>query len=305
MTHRHCFTCRHAVHLTLVERQVLEPQLKEHGLAGPFYGACIYQQPHTPLVVNRYLNKRIDDCSYWSEGFYWEPAGAPCPQCEQGSLVVQRTWNDGQGHIHIVCSRYPDCSYYAPGVYVADSCPSCDGPLVLTADDQLICYCERCQQWMPVLVTLASRPFLLNLRGRCLHGLTYGTCRACAQSKVEHLSGVEQQLERSAQRTMYLMLQEERAEAELERVRFQRAERERAEAEQKRHNTAYFDQENDIIWIPPSEEDDTVDFDLEESFQLLVEEHAEYCANWARSDDEGWFYTDENIEEYSPHGMRG
>jgi DNA topoisomerase-1 len=64
-----------------------------------------------------------------------KPPLAKCPECEPGELVERR----GKGRAFYGCTNYPNCTFTSLQMPVSESCPSCQGLLVVSKKDQTKC----------------------------------------------------------------------------------------------------------------------------------------------------------------------
>lgn len=85
------------------------------------------------------------DCDYMTSADFDPGTDVPCPECEQGKLV-QKT--SRFGHSFYACDAYPACKFSVPLPPVAESCPTCNYPLLLrkktAAGERLICASNEC-----------------------------------------------------------------------------------------------------------------------------------------------------------------
>lgn len=278
MPEKKCFNCKFFVSLSEAEKQLYKQKLANHGLHGNFFGACTYGNRTTNFIINRYINYPVKHCPYYQQGFYAERIGMACPQCKVGDIVIRRPGKNGKTIIIIGCSRYPTCTYTASSLRLCKPCRYCHVPLVLTAGEQLICHCPRCKRRGTIPLTLESRPHIFTVNGNCLHGSVEEDCSICQRSNNELRNLVDIELAQVVVRTQRLMKDEaEYTDSRSERTYVR--------------NSSYdsFDEDNDIIFIPP-EEGDLQDEDYSEERELLYQELSEYSEDWSRSNEEGWFY---------------
>ncbi len=85
------------------------------------------------------------DCDYMTAADFDPGTNVPCPECGKGHLV-QKTSRYGQSFY--ACERYPDCRYSVNLPPVAESCPECGFPILLSrktaAGTRLICAQDTC-----------------------------------------------------------------------------------------------------------------------------------------------------------------
>lgn len=85
------------------------------------------------------------ECDYMTAADFDPDTDVPCPSCQQGKLV-QKT--SRFGHSFYACDSYPKCKFSVPLPPVAESCPSCNYPLLLrkktAAGERLVCGSDDC-----------------------------------------------------------------------------------------------------------------------------------------------------------------
>lgn len=85
------------------------------------------------------------DCDYMTSADFDPGTDVPCPSCGTGKLV-QKT--SRFGHSFYACDGYPTCKFSVPLPPVAESCPTCNYPLLLrkktAAGERFICGNNEC-----------------------------------------------------------------------------------------------------------------------------------------------------------------
>ena len=88
---------------------------------------------HSPLVIKTGRYGKFIGCSGYPKCRYIEPlekpldTGVECPQCHQGNILKRKSRN---GKVFYSCSEYPKCNYALWNAPIAESCPSCNWPIL-------------------------------------------------------------------------------------------------------------------------------------------------------------------------------
>jgi DNA topoisomerase-1 len=97
------------------------------------------------LVIRFGRFGKFISCSNFPTCRYTEPIlekiGVKCPDCSTGEVVIRRT---RKGRIFYGCSNYPECQFTSWKQPVAESCPNCQGTLVVLNKRDL--QCLKCEE---------------------------------------------------------------------------------------------------------------------------------------------------------------
>jgi len=99
----------------------------------------------SPMVIKLGKFGRFLACSAFPECRNAKPLltkiGVVCPDCKQGEIVERRT---KKGRVFFGCSRYPECSFSAWSKPTGQSCPICNGVMVLADRTGRNSKCQGC-----------------------------------------------------------------------------------------------------------------------------------------------------------------
>jgi len=194
MQERSCYNCRYLLRFTPAEAETYRRKLATLGLEGDFFGGCTVKWRSQPLLVRRYLDRPVEDCPRWQEGYFQDNVGVSCPECREGQVVVVRPAKEKRTYTLIGCSRHPACGFSSFHLPLQTTCRYCQVSLVLSAGEKLAVYCPRCRRKAPVPMTLAGWPRLLEGGETCPHDLDWDDCRACEISMKEGRNIVDLEL---------------------------------------------------------------------------------------------------------------
>ncbi len=279
MSEKNCLSCRFLVSLSPTEKQIYRQKLTDQGLQGHFFGACTYVDPSTNFIVNRYLKYPVKACPYYQEGFFEETIGLPCPQCQQGDIVIRRPGKNGRTLIIIGCSLYPECKYTVSNLRLHKPCRYCNVPLVLNAGEQLICSCPQCKRHGSIPLTVQSRPHIFTINDKCIHNSVEDECFTCQRSINERQNLVDVELDQVVIHTYELMQHEAN-----------NSDRQDTWITQRHHGSSNFEGKDYIF--SRSTQSNFQDDDYQEERELLYQELDSYSEDWARSKEDGWFYSE-------------
>jgi len=182
MSSRSCFNCCFFIKFTQQEIGICQDRLREHDIDGAI-GACSFQERQNPRVIRFFVTRPILECSYWEAGFFEDDLNITCPQCGKGNAVIKRPRKDKKIFLLIGCTRYPDCTFSTKYFPLKINCKYCDIPLVLGAEESLSVTCPRCHRRASVPFTILVWPYLLTHRETCPHNYVWTECTRCSKSK--------------------------------------------------------------------------------------------------------------------------
>lgn len=206
-----------------MEADSFRAKLASLGLQGDFFGACTYGWLPKQFVIRRYLDYPINGCIYREQGYFQDPLGIFCPQCKEGQVVIVRPARNKQTYTLIGCSCYPDCSFKTKYLPLKIPCRFCGVPLILSAGEQLTCYCPQCKRRALVPLTVASWPHLFEVGDTCPHGHPGGKCEVCNLSRAEKRNVIDLELPGVAHSWLQRRLERERTQEEVHRTELESA----------------------------------------------------------------------------------
>jgi DNA topoisomerase-1 len=112
----------------------------------------------SPMVIKLGKFGRFLACSGFPECRNAKPLltkiGVTCPDCKQGEIVERRT---KKGRVFFGCSRYPECSFSAWSKPTGQTCPLCNGVMVLADRTGKNAKCQNCGHRERVPVAAEAR----------------------------------------------------------------------------------------------------------------------------------------------------
>ena len=267
-----CVGCKYHVPLSQAEQAWLKPRLEAAGAPGQVSGCCMFRGDGTKELVRGYLNKPVEGCPYRSQGYYSEAIARLCPTCRKGTLRVVRLAREGAVRIFIGCSNYPECRFTASRYSLNQVCRYCNHQLAIRTDGMLSIECPTCGRGASAPVLAAGWPSAGVVRGLCSHVPNSHACPICARSAKERQSVIEIELP-----------------AAVEHWR-------RIQASVRIVSRQEIDDHIAIANAADGYASDAYDGWLEalEEMEAINSENFSFASSMARSDDEGWFYADED-----------
>jgi ssDNA-binding Zn-finger/Zn-ribbon topoisomerase 1 len=257
-----CFNCRNYLRFSPAEKAVIEEMLQRNQYTRPVWGACTARNGDAQLV-RRYITAPVSGCALWRAGQFRELLDCRCPQCKSGDLAIVRPSREQQTYTLVGCTRYPECRFMTRFVPLVSQCRYCHVPLVLETGDLIMCRCPNCHRGVAVPLMFKSWPQLAPASRTCVHGSVLTECTLCQASIRARVSLIVMEMPavlsywRTVERVHHFKLS-----SHPDDIPFR--------------DTLY-----DIEWSSEAEE-------LED----LWSELDEIAANYARSEEEGWYYPD-------------
>jgi len=191
---KNCNRCRFFVWLSQEEKVILD-SITDYSLSqSGSYGVCVgHNKFYTNLFIQRVYGWNENTfCSLYEEGPLIDPLNIFCPSCRKAHLNIMYSDRE-KGDRKIKCSN-SECGKEFSQIKLNVKCRFCGGDLKLSANKNLLLFCQYCRTYVVVPVSLRVWPNLFAPHGGCSHFFNDIFCETCDESRLKRKNLLELEL---------------------------------------------------------------------------------------------------------------